>query len=168
MTQRQKLELQINTPTEVTLLYDEPVTGQSQYGTYNLYAVAANGMEYSFFAPDTVHEQLKNLCLGQSAIITKLAAQRGNKIVTAYDVVLPKKVETVPANNNIRPYVELDNQQPVSKGNIGADLHPTYNIMLESLRDAVSIAKQLDSVIDANRIGITLFIARSKSNSYGG
>ena len=171
MTQRTKLEFALNTPTEISLLFDDCVSGQSQYGTYNLYAVESNGSEWSFFAPDSVHEQIKNLNKGDLAIITKLAAQRNNKIVTAFDVVMPRKVETVPTNN-IQPYVELDNsnQPPVSngKGNVRAEPHPTYNIMLESLRDAVSIAKQLDGVIDANRIGITLFIARSKSNSYGG
>ncbi len=169
MTQRQKLEFAINTPTEITLLYDEPITGQSQYGTYNLYAVESGGSEWSLFAPDSVHEEIKNLSKGQSAIITKLAAQRGNKIVTAFDVIMPKKAEAV-TTNNIQPYVEFDNsnQPPVSKRNIGDEHHPTYNIMLKSLRDAVSIAKQLDGVIDANRIGITLFIARSKSNNYGG
>ena len=169
MTQRQKLEFALNTPTEITVLFDEPITGQSQYGAYNLYAVEANGAEYSLFAPDSVHEEIKNLSKGQSAIITKLAAQRGNKVVTAFDVVMPKKVEAVTAPNNIQPYVDMsnNNQPPVSKENIGGEPHPTYNIMLESLRDAVSIAKQLDGVIDANRIGITLFIARSKSNSYG-
>ena len=168
MTQRQKLEFAINTPTEITLLYDEPISGSSQYGNYNLYAVASNGIEYSLFAPDVVHEQLKTLCMGESAIVTKLAAQRGNKIVTAYDVVLPKKAETVTANNNIKPYVELDEEpQPqVSKGKVGAD--PTYQIMLNSLRDAVAITNELGGMVDANRIGITLFIARSKSNSYGG
>jgi hypothetical protein len=167
MTQRQKLEFAINTPTEITLLFDDPIVGQSQYGAYQLYAVEANGMEYSLFAPDTVHEQIKSLAKGQSAIVTRLAAQRGNKIVSTYDVVMPKRVEAVTANNNIRPYVELDNEnQPqVSKGK-SAD--PTYQIMLNSLRDAVAISKELGNLIDANRIGITLFIARSKSNSYGG
>ena len=165
MTQRQKLEFAINTPTEITLLYDEPIVGQSQYGTYNLYAVEANGAEYSLFAPDTVHEQLKTLSKGDSAIVTKLAAQRGNKVVTAYDVVMPKK-EVAVADNNIKQFVQLDSSSTeVGEGNV-AD--PLYQIMLNSLRDAVAISKQLDGLIDANRIGITLFIARSKSNSYGG
>jgi len=168
MTQRQKLEFAINTPTEITLLFDEPITGSSHYGTYNHYAVEASGMEFSLFAPDTIHEQIKDLSKGQSVIVTRLAAQRGNKIVSTYDVILPKRVEAVTAPNNVQPYVELDDQPPVSKENIGAKPHPTYNIMLESLRDAVAISKELDGMIDANRIGITLFIARSKSNNYGG
>ena len=166
MTQRTKLELAINTPTEISLLFDDCVSGQSQYGTYNLYAIEANGSEWSFFAPDSVHEQIKNLKKGDSAIVTKLAAQRNNKIVTAYDVVMPKKVEAVTAPNNVQPFVELDDQPLASKENIGAD--PTYQIMLGSLRDAVAITNELGGMVDANRIGITLFIARSKSNSYGG
>jgi len=43
MTQRTKLELPINRPVEIELLYDEPVTGKSQYGQYYMYAVNSQG-----------------------------------------------------------------------------------------------------------------------------
>ena len=54
--QRKKLELQLNQPVQIELMFDTPVIGQSQYGEYYLYAVK-NGdgaTEYSFFAPDEV------------------------------------------------------------------------------------------------------------------
>lgn len=164
MTQRNKLEFGINTPTEITLLYDEPVTGTSQYGQYNLYAVESEGIEYSLFAPDTVHEQIKDLKKGQSAIITRLAAQRGSKIVSAYDVVLQKKVNASPIVDNKDEEEDYDFSTPIPE----VTKDPTYKIMLESLRDAVAITSELGGMVDANRIGITLFIARSKNNNYGG
>jgi len=34
MTRRTKLELEINKPTSIELLFDEPITGESQYGPY--------------------------------------------------------------------------------------------------------------------------------------
>ena len=50
MTQRTKLELPINQATELTLLYDEPISGKSQYGDYFMYAVAVGDEEYNYFA----------------------------------------------------------------------------------------------------------------------
>ncbi len=171
MTERQKLTLQINSPTEISLLYDEPIVGTSHYGKYALYAVESAGMEYSFFAPDSVHEQIKTLSKGESAIITKLAAMRNNKVVTAFDVVMPKPVAVANENSSVvKPYVELDNESHGEindcKGSNAGD--KSYDIMLNSLRDAAAITKELDGLVDVNRIGITLFIARSKSNNYGG
>ncbi|MDZ7763776.1 MAG: hypothetical protein U5K00_05040 [Melioribacteraceae bacterium] len=60
MVQRQKLELQVNKPVEVELVYDDPVTGENQYGEYFLYAVkTSDGSEYAFLPPREVHEALK-------------------------------------------------------------------------------------------------------------
>jgi len=154
MTQRKKFELEINTPTEISLLFDTPIVGESQYGSYQMYAVESFGNEYSYFAPEKVHSELKNLKKGDTAIITKLAAQRGNKVVTTFDIQVPQKTA---ANNNEIPSLPAEPTHD-----------KTYEIMLASLSDAVSIANELGGMVDANRIGITLFIARSKSNSYGG
>ena len=151
MTQRPKLELQINKPAELEVLFDEPVVGESQYGSYNLYAVNVNDNEYSFFAPDEVHDKLKELSKGDKAIVTKLAAQRGNKVVTAYDVKLSSvKPKEVKEENNNPPQPHTDN---------------LFNIMLDSYRDAIRIQEELGSLVDVSRIAITLFIARSKTNS---
>lgn len=142
MTQRNKLELAVNQPTEIELLYDEPVTGRSQYGNYFMYAVNSNGQEYTFFAPEEVHSQLKGLSKGDKAVITKLASQRGNKIVTTYDVRTESKEE-----------------EPDSPDESGDNF---YEIMLQSYRDAIKITSELNGMADPSRIAITLFIARSK------
>lgn len=87
MAERKKLELELNRPMNLTLLFDEPMVGQSRFGEYFLYAVK-NGTdtEYSFFAPAEVNEQIKLLKKGDRFEITKLAEQKGTKIITKYDI----------------------------------------------------------------------------------
>lgn len=148
MTQRAKLELPINKPVEIELLYDEPITGKSQYGDYYMYAVRCNGEEYTFFAPEEVHEKLRNLGKGDKAVITKLAAQRGNRIVVTYEVV---------SGSQDDGFQESD-EEPKSDG--------LYELLLKSYRDALEIQKVLNGMIDIEKAAITLFIARSKINSH--
>ena len=69
MTTRPKLEIPINEPITLELLYDEPVTGNSRYGRYNMYAVSIGGEEFCYFAPDEVHDKLKDLKKGDRAVI---------------------------------------------------------------------------------------------------
>jgi len=122
------------------LLYDEPVVGQSKYGDYYLYAVR-NGdgtTEYSFFAPDEVHERIKDLKKGAKVVITKLAEQKGNKIITKYDIDIAQ--QTTP--QNVDSY---------------------YETMLQCCKDAIRIQNELGGMMDAKSIAVTLFIARSKN-----
>lgn len=138
--ERKKLELTLNKPSEIELLYDEPVVGQSKYGDYYLYAVR-NGdgtTEYSFFAPDEVHERIKDLKKGAKVVITKLAEQKGNKIITKYDIDIAQ--QTTP--QNVDSY---------------------YETMLQCCKDAIRIQNELGGMMDAKSIAVTLFIARSKN-----
>lgn len=144
MTQRTKLELPINKPVEIELLYDEPITGKSQYGDYYMYAVKCNGEEYTFFAPEEVHEKLKNLSKGDKAVITKLAAQRGSKLAVTYEVIKEENQE-----------VEEERKSD-----------SLYELLLKSYRDALEIQKELNGMIDIEKAAITLFIARSKINGH--
>jgi len=148
MTQRAKLELPINKPVEIELLYDEPITGKSQYGDYYMYAVKCNGEEYTFFAPEEVHEKLKNLGKGDKAVITKLAAQRGSKLAVTYEVVIEQEDEKIEE--------EIEERKSDS----------LYELLLKSYRDALEIQKELNGMIDIEKAAITLFIARSKINSH--
>ena len=130
------------------MLFDDPMVGQSRYGEYYLYAVK-NGtdVEYSFFAPPEVNEQIKTLRKGDSFEITKLAEQKGSKIITKYDVKLLGGAQPTPP---IQP----------NKDNY-------FEAMLSSYQDALKIQEQLNGMVDVNRIAITLFIARSKINGNG-
>jgi len=140
------LELGINQPTHIKLLFDEPIVGESQYGKYYLYAVSnGSDREYSLFAADAVHEVLKDHGKGTEAIITKLAAQRGKKLVTTYDVqiVESNKVDSAMHNQN----------NPTDK---------YLTIMEECFEHASRIQKRFNSV-NLNQIAITLFIQKSKA-----
>ena len=130
-------------------MFDEPMVGQSRFGEYFLYAVKnGSDVEYSFFAPAEVNEQIKSLRKGERFEITKLAEQKGTKIVTSYKVE-KKNLESPPTeitkstNDNF------------------------YEIMLNSCRDAVKIQNELGGLMDAKSLAVTLFIARSKITPNG-
>jgi len=130
------------------LLYDEPVVGNSKYGEYYLYVVKnGTGEEYSFFAPDEVHSEIKNLKKGSKFTIAKLAEQRGSKIITKYDVKVHLAEPKQPAPND-------------SGNNNNKDSY--FEAMFASYEDAMKIQEKLNGMVDVNRIAITLFIARSK------
>lgn len=156
MVTRNKLELPVNQPVSVELLYDEPVIGDNQYGSYYLYACKYNGSEYAFFAPLEVHNELKHLKRGETATITKLAAQRGKKLITRYAVECKSMSKDKPVTTQ-----ESDQAKEV----IGLEEKPSdryFQIMLDSYRDALNIQDELNGMVDVTRIAITLFIARSK------
>lgn len=169
MTQRTKLELKLNQPVEIELLYDEPVTGVNSWGPYSMYAVRSEMSEYSFFAAEPVHAELKNLKKGDKAIITKMAVQRGNKVVTNYQVTTPEKVKaSVKANGVTRQNDVYEDRgykpEPQSPKEPLKSADNFFEIMLKCYSDALEIQNELGNMIDVSRIAITLFIARSKSN----
>jgi hypothetical protein len=161
MPERKKLELQLNIPCPVELLYDQPTVGNSQYGEYYLYSVR-NGdgtTEYSFFAPIEVHEQLRVLKKGDRATILKLAEQKGSKIVTKFEVAVEK-----PQSFNKPETTAFKSESTNSRQD------NYYDLMLQSCNDAVRIQGELGGMMDAKSLAVTLFIARSRvsQNGYGG
>jgi len=157
MTQRTKLELDVNKPTEITLLFDEAISGKSQYGEYHMYAVAVGDDEYSYFASAEVHEQLSKLAKGDKAIITKLAAKRGSRIITSYEVKTDFDNNSA-VDENINSLAQ-DN----TKANFSFNDDGLYEIMLLSYRQALQITSELGGLADPNRIAITLYISRTKN-----
>jgi hypothetical protein len=153
MTQRAKLELPINKPVEIELLYDEPITGASQYGKYFMYAVRSDGMEYSFFVTEEANDQLKQLHKGDTAIITKLATQQGNKLITAYEVK-PIGVKERVLQQEIAS--DLPDESPSHDH--------FFEVMLQCYREALEISRELNGMADPEKIAVTLFIARSKKS----
>ncbi len=150
-----KLELPLNIPVTITLLQDQPVCGNSQYGPYYLYNIV-NGdgqTPRSFFAAPEVHEKLKELKKGDRAKLLKKAEQRGSKIITVYEVEVEKTQQTSATaviNNG-------------SNDNF-------FELMLQSCRDAVKIQNELGGLMDPKSVAVTLFIARSRvtANGFGG
>ena len=133
------------------MLFDDPMVGQSKYGEYYLYAVK-NGtdVEYSFFAPVEVNEQIKTLRKGDRFEITKLAEQKGTKIITKFDVKILEKEKTTP--------------EKVNGNSTAADNY--YNIMLNSCKDAIKLQNELGGMFDAKSLAVTIFIARTKINGF--
>ncbi|MFA6599295.1 MAG: hypothetical protein WCS69_16355 [Ignavibacteriaceae bacterium] len=134
------------------MLYDKPTVGTSQYGEYYLYTVR-NGdgaTEYSFFADPTVHEKLKDLKKGAKAIVTKIAEQKGSKLVVRYEV------ETEGAKSSPQP-------SPI----IPQTSDGFYEQMLQSCKDAMKIQAELGGMMDAKSLAVTLFIARSRISANG-
>lgn len=152
MTQRSKLELELNKPKEIELLFDDCVSGNSQYGEYFLYAVKVDNKEYSYFPPESVHNQIKSLRRGDKAVITKLASSRNGKIVTTYDV--QAKGVSIAQTNTSEELEEAPQEEKY------ADRY--YEVILQSYRDALKIQGELNGLVDVNKIAVTLFIARSR------
>lgn len=155
MTERRKLELQLNQPTEIELIYDDPVVGKSQYGDYFLYAVKTKESEFAFFAPEEIHQELQAYKKGDKVVVTKLAAQRGTKLITKYVVEsngeLIKEINPTPQEN-----AQHDATEEIPK-----QTDHLYSIMLDCYKDAFQIQTDLNGMVDIEKIAITLFIARS-------
>jgi len=143
MDQKPKLELQVNVPTKIRLTQDKCVDGKSQFGIYHLYNII-NGdgsTEYSLFAADQLHDELRKFRQGDELLVTKLASQRGNKLVVTYEVI------------------KVEDKKPETKTNDSFDEF-LYQAMEKSLEQSVSLAKKFNSV-PIEKIGISLFIART-------
>ncbi len=146
--QRKKLELQLNQPTLIELLFDSPMIGQSQYGEFFLYSVR-NGdgaTEYSFFAPEEIHAILKEHKKGSKFTISKLAEQRGSKIITKYEVVPLQSApaEPAPQKEESKPETAI---QPVTEPPVAEDKY--FAIMLNSCKDAIRIQSELGGMLDS-------------------
>ncbi len=145
--ERPKMELEVNKPTKIKLLYNECVEGTSKFGTYHLYNIL-NGdgkSEYSLFAADDLHKQLKLYKKDDELMVTKLAASRGSKIVVAWDVKkIGEDVVSTTTNNQTNPNDDF-----------------LYTAMEKSLEQSISLAKRFNSV-PIDKLAISLFIARTK------
>ncbi len=51
-----------------------------------MYAVKNGEQEYSFFAPLSVHEQLKDKPKGTKFILNRTATQKGKKLIQNYEI----------------------------------------------------------------------------------
>ena len=147
MERNKKLELLPNTPVKITLLNNQPKIGNNSYGEWYLYNLL-NGdgvTEYSYFAPQEVHDELKNLKQGTKAVITKLVANRNNKVVTTYAVEVEKEAKEVDMN-----------------GSMPNQTNPYLDMMIQSFEDALIIQEKYNGMANINQLSITMFIQRCK------
>lgn len=163
MTQRARLQLNLNEATEITLLFSEPITGKNQFGNYFMYAVSTNdGLEHSLFASPEVHSELSKLSKGQKAVLTKLAANRNGKLVTSYDVKLLSNEIKHSVAANSEDINEAEEFSP-DESTIEDDL---YRIMHRSYKQAIKISDELGLMGEIHKIAISLFIAKSKQSGF--
>ncbi len=79
--------------------------------------------------------------------MTKVAEQKGSKIITKYEVNYEQ--QKLPSEKPLEP--QGDNY---------------YELMLNSCRDAIKIQQELGGLMDAKSLAVTLFIARSKTYAF--
>jgi hypothetical protein len=113
-----------------------------------MYAVKNGNDEYSFFAPLSVHEQLKGKPKGTKFQLTKTATQKGKKLVTDYKVEFQNNGTKKEKDRATKP-----------------DDNGYYEAMLQSYAEATKIQTQFNSCA-INQCAITLFIARTKTNGF--
>lgn len=146
-----KLEFQINIPTQLKLMQDKPATGESQYGKWFLYSVFAEGQEQSLFAPLEVQSFIESnkLKKGDEISVTKILTKNGKKNIIDFNIELINKLTE-------------QTEKPAPNGNGKTD---DVRIMRESLISAIELQKELGSVVDVNRVGLSLYIARTKNGN---
>jgi len=91
---------------------------------------------------------LKDQGKGTEAIITKLAAQRGKKLVTTYDVQI---VGENGKSNNV-------NSAQYNQTN------PYLENMLASFEDAMRVQEKFNGMANVTQLAITMYISRNKAN----
>jgi hypothetical protein len=96
---------------------------------------------------------------GAKVVITKLAEQKGNKIITKFDV----NVIAQTPQNAAQPSPALKPQSNTSFSQGQSDSDNYYETMLQCCKDAIRIQNELGGMMDAKSIAVTLFIARSKN-----
>lgn len=158
MTERRKLELQLNSPTEIELLFEEPILGKSQYGEYAMYGIKTKEGEMVYFAPTEVDEKLRSLRKGDRFEITKIAKQNGSKINISYDVKVIKDETSSRLVSTDQP----ENSKTIVEGAIEQKNDDNFfHLMLQSCREAQKIQNELGGMMDAKSLAVSLFIARS-------
>lgn len=182
-TQRTKLELPVNQPVTLQLLFDNPLTGENRYGPYYLYAFVdpSTGEEYSFFAPSPdVHEQLSHFNAGDNVTLLKSAKQNGRKILTEFSVTpanggpLKSFLHDAPPVNGNGNGNDAGHTPPVNgNGNArGVNPSPTtkgdnlLELFIQCYADAEEVQKRFTGG-SLSQIATTLFIQRSKTNGNG-
>lgn len=144
-----KLELQVNIPTKIKLLQDQPATGTSQYGKWYLYNVEFEGNENSFFSPEQVQKFIEDnqLKKGDEIEITKTLTKNGKSNIVDFKINLISK---------------QNGQVTKPNGNGKTD---DIKIMRDCLISAIELQKELGSVVDVNKIAMSLYIARTKNGN---
>jgi hypothetical protein len=125
-------------------LFNEPLVGESKFGEYYMYAVRNGEQEYSFFAPLSVHDQLKDKPKGTKFQLTKTATQKGKKLVTDFEI----------------KFLNNGSEEKLTKTNGNY----YFDEMKQSFEDATNLQKIFNG-LNLNTVAISLFISRTKQSN---
>ena len=146
--ERKKLDLQINSPINLQLLFSSCIEGESKFGKFYMYAVKNGEDEYSFFAPLSVHQQLKDKPKGTKFQVTKTAIEKNKKLVTDFDIKF--------LDDGIKKEKEVESK---------SEENGYYEAMLKSYEDASKI-QQKYSAVNLNQCAVSIFISRVNKNGF--
>jgi hypothetical protein len=156
---RPKLDLKLGQTEKLTLMRDKPYVGESSFGPYYLYQVSDQaGVEYSFFAPAEVHQQIleAGLKAGDSFQLSKRAQQVGKKVSARLEFEAVKKNGAAP--------MPLQQKQDDVPSDVPDDRFKV--LMKRCVQEAVEIVKEVNTIPwqneDVRSIALTMFIQRAK------
>ena len=120
----------------ITLTYDKCKSGESQYGSWNLYGVEYEGTEHCIFAEDSLHQKLQRYGKGAKLVIRKNQDDNGQlewQVTAANGTAQPQskptvlkylddrtldihrqvalKIATISLGQNIKPWTDDDLQE---------------------------------------------------------
>ncbi|MHA1911703.1 MAG: hypothetical protein ACTSYA_08425 [Candidatus Kariarchaeaceae archaeon] len=90
-------------------------------------------------------------------MITKTAVQKGNKVVTSYDVTPAQPQGPTEGGSKAS-----SNQNPPTADEQESSIY--YKAMVASFEEAIKIQEKFNGMANVNQIAITLFIQRTKSS----
>jgi hypothetical protein len=147
--QKPKTDVAFGQSKRLKLLRNEPITGSNSYGPYYLYPVVTeDGIEESFFAPEPLHNIIKehNLKAGSEFILSRV--QNGKPGSSKLELSLVSVPTPPPASSTEQ---QADNLK---------------EIMRQCLVEAVEIVHSLPDIPfqndDIRAICASLFIARTR------
>jgi len=110
-----------------------------------MYAVKNGEDEYSYFAPLSVHEQLKDKPKGTRFVLNRTATQRGKKLVQNYEIKF------------------LDNGKEEKRlTKINGNYY--FDEMKKSFEEATTLQKIYNG-LNLNSVALSLFISRTKQSN---
>ena len=125
----------LNHDYQVMLIYDKCKSGESQYGSWNLYGVKYDGLEQCIFAEDSLHLKLEKYGKGTHLILRRDQIENGQL-----------EWQVTPANGNAQhqPKQNLDDRTvdihrqvalKLATSSIGYSLKPWTDEDLKEIRD---------------------------------
>jgi hypothetical protein len=159
MRTRQKLVLELDKPTQVRFLYDQPRTGEGAYGPWYAYTVEADGTEYVFFTAPQLHHMLQQLGIKKDTQVTmtRRVVEQNGKPHFYHTITLGERtfstMEEIPHEAAQAARAEMESAPELSPDFFG--------LMGQCLQESLNAWRRLDIEFNSDNVqGVasTLFI----------